>query len=551
MSATYLAIIALCMGSYTIASAERPASHPSEHSFQSRNTDIAPTEEELKSVSNDWLFHVQTTSCSGTSFDNTADSLLSRLLLPLLVACCVFAISTTGVSTGQTRAEAQKLLMGPEAYDTFASYRQLDRQPDSTGSQEQDSSGSQEHPEPKARMWHMDFARICAIMCVIFEHAGGEDYTHRNVIFGLWWALPYLYMTSGMGCMMSKKAITGYVGRLLCVFAVGVSANWVADVITGRNWKGDFGNTIFQMFFVIMLVIMAIVTEPLRLALARRRDTPNAKPSIASYIAAGFWGLLTVVALCFFMRSTMDLKDGGYTNAWMQYYAPIFKHTPLIVVQVGGALFLSTYGAIVAKPEKTGLIGWALLAFIYVPSVMIPWDQGSFFHLMNLYILAMVTTVFPLAGTDAITKWVRAYWPFLIMILCLASMPDMWGRCDVHPPYAIWERFRYMFGELLMIVCFVTSAFAPDDPYNITVWMGWWSLYAYCFHVMWYRLLGSPYGAVVTFGFIGVFYALHVWLGKGKDSSKSQAKSAEHSSDKASCPTLDEMANAEKGIMSA
>ena len=28
------------------------------------------------------------------------------------------------------------------------------------------------------------------------------------------------------------------------------------------------------------------------------------------------------------------------------------------------------------------------------------------------------------------------------MILCLDSMPDMWGRCDVHSPYSTWDTWK-------------------------------------------------------------------------------------------------------------
>jgi hypothetical protein len=346
---------------------------------------------------------------------------------------------------------------------------------------------------------------------------------------------------------MSKKSMVGYVGRLACVFAVGVAANWFADLINHRNWESDFGNTIFQMWFVVMLVIMSILTEPLRNTLQRRRDNMLAKPTSTSLVAASVSGFVALVALWNFSRSA-PLEQTSDGNAWMQYYAPILKHIPILVVLICGTLFLSIYSAIVSKPENTGCVGWLLLAFIYVPSVMIPWDQSGFSHLMTLYIFSMVTTVFPLAGSEMISKCVRAYWPFLVMTLCLSSMPDMWGRCDVHPPYATWERLRLNFGELIMVVCFVTSAFAPDDPYKVTVWMGWCSLFAYCFHVMWFRLLGSPYGAVVTFGFIGVFYALNVWLGADED--KKQKKSKNASFEKSACPTLDQLC-VEKGLSTA
>lgn len=377
--------------------------------------------------------------------------------------------------------------------------------------------GQRSDTQDRKRLWHLDFARICAVMCVIFEHSGGIDYTHRNVGFGLWWALPYLYMTSGVGSMMSRSSMWGYILRLLCVFAVGVGANLVADACTRRDWRHDFGNTIFQMFFVVMLIIMAPLAEPLRQAVRLRRDHPFPQASRWTAAFTIFWGVISAISLLLFAKGyTGDSKDfvsqtfaNDEVAAWMQFYAPVLKHSPIIVVHVGGTLFLSLLATMVCHPENTGLVGWVLLFFTYSQMVLIPWDQDSFPHLICLNIFAMVTTVWPLSGSKTIARQVQAYWPFLLMFLMFDSMPDMWGRCDVHSPYYIWERFRMFLGELTLAVCFVSGAFSPSDPNQVTVWMGQWSLYAYCFHVMWYRLLGSPYGAIVTFATIPAFWAMN------------------------------------------
>ena len=45
----------------------------------------------------------------------------------------------------------------------------------------------------------------------------------------------------------------------------------------------------------------------------------------------------------------------------------------------------------VCRDENTGMIGWVLLAFSYMQMVVIPWDQDSFAHLVNLNIVGMVT----------------------------------------------------------------------------------------------------------------------------------------------------------------
>lgn len=465
----------------SISSLQQASSHP--------DGLAAPTEPELKENSGDWLFGVRTTSCHGDAFDNPAYSGLSRVFLPCLYLSCILAVIYAAYAP--TRAGT----LGKEDANSV-----------------QSQHAGEEEPQ---RLWHMDFARICAVMCVIFEHSGGLDYTHRNVGFGLWWALPYLYMTSGIGSMLSKSDMFGYVFRLVCVFAVGVFANWVADSSTGRDWRHDFGNTIFQMFFVVMLIIMAPLCEPLRQALRARKALQ--RPGSSTTYFALFWALVGVVGLAFALRQREGNLDDyfaqkfeqGEVASWIKHYAPLLKYSPIILVHVGGTLFLSLLATMVCHDGNTGMIGWILLSFTYLQMVVIPWDQDSFVHLICLNIFSMVTTVWPLAGSKEIASWVQSYWPFLLMFLCLDSMPDMWGRCDVHSPYSVWERFRMQLGEFVLAVCFVSGAFTPRDPWKVTVWMGQWSLYAYCFHVMWYRLLGSPYGAIVTFAAIPVFWALN------------------------------------------
>ena len=83
------------------------------------------------------------------------------------------------------------------------------------------------------------------------------------------------------------------------------------------------------------------------------------------------------------------------------------------------------------------------------------------------------------------------------------------------------ERFRMFLGEFTLVVCFIAGAFSPSDPNRVTAWLNLWSLYAYCFHVMWYRLFGSPYGAIITFAGIPIFYFMTA-ASKPKESQESQ-----------------------------
>ena len=82
-------------------------------------------------------------------------------------------------------------------------------------------------------------------------------------------------------------------------------------------------------------------------------------------------------------------------------------------------------------------------------------------------------------------------------------------RCPMLLELPTEERFRMFFGEFTLVVCFIAGAFTPSDPNGVTAWLNVWSLYAYCFHVMWYRLFGSPYGAIITFAGIPMFYLIH------------------------------------------
>jgi len=450
----------------------------------------------LASSPYDWLFNVKTKTCTGDGFDNTPSTIFSRVFLPLLFLFCLLMIFLSSTISWE----------GSES--------ELNRHTDEiiqANSTDVPSTGSvglkPGKPDSGERLWHLDFARIAAVMCVIFEHSGGEAYTHRNVGFGLWWALPFLYMTSGMGCMMSKSGMSTYVLRLVVVLIVGISANWIADIITHRAWRTNFPNTIFQMFFVVMLVGMAIFVEPLRLVLRHRKETPAPCTTRMSMISLCVWGVMTICGFLFFLVGASPLKIHG-GGGWKSYYAPMTDNVPIILVEIGGLLFLATLGCMIASSSTMGYTGWVLILFIYLPNCIIPFDFSGFPHLITLYILAMVTTAFPLAGTPVIAKVVRAYWPFLLMFLCFLTMPDMWGRCDVNLPNTLWERIRFDLGELSLTICFVTGAFKMDDPYKVTVWMGYWALYAYCFHVAWYRLFGVPYGAVVSLGSIVVFWAL-------------------------------------------
>eukprot|EP00438_Fugacium_kawagutii_P016137 Skav207693 [mRNA] locus=scaffold3057:107117:112773:+ [translate_table: standard] len=60
---------------------------------------------------------------------------------------------------------------------------------------------------------------------------------------------------------------------------------------------------------------------------------------------------------------------------------------------------------------------------------------------------------------------------------------------------------------MVLVTALVSGALRADDPNGILPWLNLW--YAFCFHVAWARLLPHPYGALLTYGTIPLFYACH------------------------------------------
>merc|ERR1719420_1210765 len=98
----------------------------------------------------------------------------------------------------------------------------------------------------------------------------------------------------------------------------------------------------------------------------------------------------------------------------------------------------------------------------------------------------------------------------------IATMPDMYGRCDLMPPTTVFERLRFYGVEMFLSLFLVTGSIKLGDPHNVTEWLNYWALYAYCFHVAWARLFPIPYGAVLTYGSAIVAYL--IWRASSSNS---------------------------------
>ena len=106
----------------------------------------------------------------GDAFDNGVGTRISRTFLPVLsIMCVAFVLFSKEPrerrDKDDERGDADKIERadgGPDASPN-----------DSSGQVGQTVENDANATKPKAeRLYHVDFARICAVMCVIFEHSG-------------------------------------------------------------------------------------------------------------------------------------------------------------------------------------------------------------------------------------------------------------------------------------------------------------------------------------------------------------------------------------------
>jgi len=195
--------------------------------------------------------------------------------LPLFIFVVTLAVVITGLESRRKPAAQGEMLLVPHAAGAVA--------------------------KKASRVAYFDYARVLCVACVVIEHGGGESYSNHDFFFVQQWVLPFLYLTSGVGFSMSKRPLPGYMFRAFIIFALGTGANWIADIITGRDWVHDFGNTIFQMGYVIVVLAMSLLLYPVRRVLrhATNNHASEGKPKPSARTLAIFWSLLMSVGLGF------------------------------------------------------------------------------------------------------------------------------------------------------------------------------------------------------------------------------------------------------------
>eukprot|EP00928_Gymnodinium_smaydae_P072638 TRINITY_DN5596_c1_g1_i7.p1 TRINITY_DN5596_c1_g1~~TRINITY_DN5596_c1_g1_i7.p1 ORF type:complete len:464 (-),score=11.55 TRINITY_DN5596_c1_g1_i7:474-1817(-) len=425
-------------------------------------------------MTGDWLYHTSTKRCHDGGWDNTPTTFFSCIFLT-----CWFAVAISAVLLTHTRA-----LKSSDA--------ELSDGAKST------SSGT--------RFNYLDIVRFLSVVCVVTEHSGGDIHSARNNGFVLHWVLPYLYLTSGICFMLSRAHLWRYQLRLFAVFAVGVGANWTADIVNGKTFDGNFGMLIFQMAYVAALIVMGVVSAPLRLAFRGRWSGGESRAvGYLNAVLAVLYLSFTIYALVCLFRGlkVLPVFDQPF---WVGKAAAFKANSTVLGVILGSTWFLCSLSAYLGHSD---LLGWILLAYIYVPRVIVPFPWVGFTHLVQLYFVGVATECRHLRGSQALNRLIRTYWWVIVIYCLLFSMPTMSGRCDVNSPGTYWERSRFYSIELFFTLALLSGALESEDPYGILEWAGKWALYAYCFHFAYEKVFPRPWGAVITYSSAILFYACH------------------------------------------
>ncbi|CAD7934277.1 unnamed protein product [Amoebophrya sp. A25] len=386
----------------------------------------------------------------------------------------------------------------------------------------------------KERLYFLDAGRVCCILCVVTEHAGTRDYSGMNVWGALNWVLPFLYLISGWCYVMSHAPLIFYIMRLAALFVVGVFANFIADRINGKDNLFDM-DTIFHMFFVVMLAVMSILAYPLRRLMLWRSAHPFGQVNSKVYFILGLYGALTLAATVLYCGGILDTSESENSDSKA---SRIFATTLYSFADFFGLCFLISLVLTLGTGSGNSWLPWLVVVYVWLLRVFIAFDNVGWLHLLKVYVFGMVMCKFKFRYGDVLKNVIlRTYWPFVFIFLVFLQIPTASGRCDTFPRQYWLDRFRWYASECLIVVWFSSGAMNTSDPYAILPILGNWALFAYAFHEFFNRVIPAPYGAFVVIALapISIFVVFRMYPNRLKRLRARQLglppKSAEASSE--------------------
>uniref|UniRef100_A0A7S0FWU0 Uncharacterized protein n=1 Tax=Pyrodinium bahamense TaxID=73915 RepID=A0A7S0FWU0_9DINO len=339
----------------------------------------------------------------------------------------------------------------------------------------------------------LDITRICCVWCVAIDH-GNARFGRWNTLFTQDWVLQYLYLVCGVCYGMSRRSLLSYEVRLGAYVVIGIFVNWTAWVVTQRDWKGNFFNVIFHLWFVLGLMVYAACLAPLRPYLERLRrqacaadeSTPEADHpespgggELAAQRRHFAWALAVLVGgplaiallfvVClipflqllapFVWRFCIALGDGG--TFWglpstveqsREFIAQLCTYCMLTCCN----LYLICVCPWVFR--RTSITTWAVFCNTYGHRLLFYRAQDERpFHGVDLMLLALTSYYLGLRHRRVIGELVVRYW-FVVLFFCgLLWPPGIHGRFDEDPPKDIELRVRVNLLEAIFVVVWLVA----------------------------------------------------------------------------------------------
>lgn len=367
--------------------------------------------------------------------------------------------------------------------------------------------------KPRERWTELDLIRIVAVMCVVVEHSGGSDYSEHNFLFTAEWVLQYLFLVSGIAFQLSQASFAAYVKRYSVVFLFGATLNIIGDAAARPDvWYTDLGTTIYQMWYVVFILATAVLIWPLRFVMHGEDDPFGGAESVCgmpvrTFVAVLYNGLFLVAHVLYLCGVDLagllpqELRDeSNESETWASYLVNVFEEgfylcSKTLVVPA----LISLHIYLRRTPESAEVLAWVLFALVYVTIVVFPMQLAYAPQSIMLYMLGFYAAKHRHAGHARFKQAVHAYNMIVFITVVFVSMPELLGRCDRYPPYTVGERFRWYAVEGFLTLLLLTRSIQARDPCNIFTSLGWWALWAYCSHVMFARMLPTPWGAPTTY----------------------------------------------------
>lgn len=346
---------------------------------------------------------------------------------------------------------------------------------------------------------HIDLTRIVCVASVAVDH-GNPYFGIWNCLFGQQWVLQYLFLVCGVCYGMSQKGLLNYEFRLGTYFVIGICVNWTAWLLMGLDWKSNFFNVVFHLWFIVGLMIYAALLAPLRMYLERVRsrsrtwNSPEAEHPVGTVgdslqaldanlqrehrdtllralvvIGGGVVGILvlfTVVVeplLSIFAplvwRLATEFGSGAAfwglpTNA-QESYDFLVRSCTYLMLTCTNIYLIIVCPKIFKRPTLTA---WGVLLNTYSHRLLFyrAKDERPF-HGLDLMMIALTCYYLGLHHRKTIGEYVIRYW-FVIIFLCsLLWPPGAHGRLDENPPTDISVRVRVNLLEAILVICWLVA----------------------------------------------------------------------------------------------